>query len=159
MEGKQLPTLTKHGTYALQLENCVPMIVLGVIVDTSPRSDATAASGDRQQTASGDREQDIPHWLQPLTDGRRRIWIIQQVLVKQSPEHFFHIFQGARNTHRIQQYSLHILSGTLLVMPGTREGGWRLDPLRHVKHTTHPKPRSSSSIPNQTCNVHRISQL
>ena len=39
------------------------------IVGTRPRSDANAASGDRPPTASGDREQDTPHWLQPFTEG------------------------------------------------------------------------------------------
>ena len=44
-------------------------LVSGVIVNTNPRIDANAASGDRLPTASGDREQDIPDWLQPFTEG------------------------------------------------------------------------------------------
>ena len=39
----------------------VPIVALGVRVVTSPRSDAHAASGDR--------EQDLPDWLQPITEG------------------------------------------------------------------------------------------
>ena len=50
-------------------ENCAPLVVPGVIVDTSPRSDVNAASGDRPPTSSGDREQNIPNWLQPFTEG------------------------------------------------------------------------------------------
>ena len=61
---RQLPTL-KNGwtTDSLRVGNCAP------IVDTSPRSDADAASGDRPPTALGDREQDIPDWLPPFTEG------------------------------------------------------------------------------------------
>ena len=44
-------------------------IVPRVIADTSPRSDADAASGDPPPTASGDREQEIPDWFQPFTEG------------------------------------------------------------------------------------------
>ena len=47
----------------------VPTVVPGVIVDTSRSSDDDAASGDRPPIASGDREQDIPDWLQPFTEG------------------------------------------------------------------------------------------
>ena len=62
MEGKQVPTSTKDGQIIhCKSENVVLVVVLGVIVDASPRSDADAASGDR--------EQDIPDWLQPLTEG------------------------------------------------------------------------------------------
>ena len=43
-------------------ENVVRIVVRGVIVDTIPRSDADAASGDH-------REQDVPDWLQPFTEG------------------------------------------------------------------------------------------
>ena len=42
-------------------ENVVRIVVRGVIVDTIPRSDADAALGDR--------EQDVPDWLQPFTAG------------------------------------------------------------------------------------------
>ena len=38
-------------------------------MSTGPRSDAQAASGDQAPTASGDREQDLPDWLQPSTEG------------------------------------------------------------------------------------------
>ena len=70
MEGKQLPTVTQNGKQIhCNSENCVPIVELEVIVDTSPRSDADAASGDRPPTASGDREQDIPDWLQSFTEG------------------------------------------------------------------------------------------
>ena len=44
-------------------------VVPGVTVDTSLRSGADAASGDRAPTASGDREQDLLDWLQPFTEG------------------------------------------------------------------------------------------
>ena len=44
-------------------------IVPRVIADTSPGSDADAASGGPPPTASGDREQDIPDWFQPFTVG------------------------------------------------------------------------------------------
>ena len=50
-------------------KNFVPMLVLGVFVVTSTRSDADATSGDQPPTASEDQEQDIPDWLQPFTEG------------------------------------------------------------------------------------------
>ena len=45
------------------------MVVLGVIDYTSPRSDADAAWGHRALAVSEDREQDIPDWLVPFTEG------------------------------------------------------------------------------------------
>ena len=47
---------------------CVPLVVPGVIVETSHRSDACGASGDRTPTASGDRGQDLPKWLQQFAE-------------------------------------------------------------------------------------------
>ena len=44
------------------------MVVLGVIVELSPRSNAEAALGDRAPTASGEQHE-IPEWLQPQTEG------------------------------------------------------------------------------------------
>ena len=55
--------------YSLQVASCVPIVELAVIVDTSPRSDAVAASGDRPSTTSGDREQDFrTGFSHPLLD-------------------------------------------------------------------------------------------
>ena len=66
----QLPTLTPNGKITnCNSENSVPIVLLGMVVDNSPRSDADAASGDQAPTASGDRKQDIPDWLQPLSEG------------------------------------------------------------------------------------------
>ena len=55
-------------TQQLQVGQRVPIVVLGVIVDTVSRSDAEAASWDRASTASGEREQDLPGWLEPFTE-------------------------------------------------------------------------------------------
>ena len=68
-------------------KNAVPRAVPGVVVDASPRRVAEAASGERP-TAPGDREQDMPDWLQPLTErtGGRRSLDHPAVLVKRFPK-------------------------------------------------------------------------
>ena len=62
------------GTLSAEISNCksenyVVMVVPRVIVRPSPRRNSEAASGDRAPTASGDREYDIPRWLQPFKEG------------------------------------------------------------------------------------------
>ena len=69
----QSPTLTKHGKlFCCKSEDMAPIVLLGIIVDASFRSDTDAASGDRAPKASGDREQDLPDWLLPCTEGVER---------------------------------------------------------------------------------------
>ena len=60
--------ITLHN-YLFPLERFALEVVLGVIVDTSFSSNADAHSGDRPSTTSGRRDQDIPDWLQPFTEG------------------------------------------------------------------------------------------
>ena len=54
MRGSWPPDIVSHRNNILVL-----VVVPGVIVDTSPRSDAEVASGYRTPTASGDREEDL----------------------------------------------------------------------------------------------------
>ena len=70
MEGRTIAHIdSTWQNHELQVGKCVPTVVPGVVVETSLRSDADAASGDRTPTASGDREQDFPDWLKPFTEG------------------------------------------------------------------------------------------
>ena len=97
---KQLPTLTKYWkTIHLQVGNCLPTVVLEVMVDTSLRNDADAASGDRVPTASVDREQDLPGWLSTIYQriGRKRIWIIWQWWWHKTPPPHFQRDPGGKH--------------------------------------------------------------
>ena len=78
-KAKQFPTLTQYGKHIYcKSENCVPTVLPGVLVDTSPWNDASSAS-DRPPTASGDgaRYSRLTSAIHGST-GRRRIWIIRQ---------------------------------------------------------------------------------
>ena len=77
------------------------MDVLGVIVGTRPRSGADAASGDPTPTASGDREQDFPDWLQPFTEGQAKGESESSGSAggKQFPKHLVHISQRDPRTN------------------------------------------------------------
>ena len=73
-EGKS-PTSTHMAKSSITSQKfSVPMVVPEFIVDTSPRSDADAASGDRVPTASGDCKQEIPEWPQPFHGGTGIRW-------------------------------------------------------------------------------------
>ena len=105
---KQLTTLAKDGTsFHCTSELCVSTVVLGVIVDTSPRSDADAASGDRPPTASGDQWQDITDWLQSFTEGLiQGIWTILQF----SQKHVVHIPARPSKQIFMETQFIHTLS-------------------------------------------------
>ena len=77
------------------------MDVLGVIVGTRPRGGADAASGDPTPTASGDREQDFPDWLQPFTEGQAKGESESSGSAggKQFPKHLVHISQRDPRTN------------------------------------------------------------
>ena len=88
----QSPTLTKHDTIInCKSENCFPTVVLGVIVDTSPRSgaDTAADSFGRQREVQTGLNHSRKDCLKENLDH-------SAVLVKQYPKHCFHIFQRTR---------------------------------------------------------------
>ena len=59
----QSPTLTPDGkNIDWNSKNCVPMVVPGAEAMQKQQGDPTP-------TASGDREQHIPDWLEPFTEG------------------------------------------------------------------------------------------
>ena len=100
-------------------EHCAPTVVPGVSVDTRAQSDADAASGDR--------EQDIPDWLQHS----RKDWYEENldhpaVLVKRFPKYVLHIFQqnpwtNLEGNTRLQQLSSkESPNGILLELPWMR---------------------------------------
>ena len=70
MEGESITHIDPNG----KIMNCksghaAPIVTPGAVVDTSHRSDADAALGDRAPTVSGDQEQDLQDWLETFTDG------------------------------------------------------------------------------------------
>ena len=62
MEGRTIARIDQQWQTHQSPDNCVPSVVLGVLVDSSPRSDAEAASGDRTPPASGHAEPSFPDW-------------------------------------------------------------------------------------------------
>ena len=69
-EGDPLDLTEDGKTIRCESEDHVPMVVPGVVVDSSPREAELTASSDRdRRMASFDWEQQIPEWLQQFTEG------------------------------------------------------------------------------------------
>ena len=89
MEGRKDNRLRspKLVTHQFKSKRCAPTVVPNVIAETSPRSDADAASRARYSQTG----------LERLVG--RKTWIIQEVLVRRFPKHLRHRFQRVPRTN------------------------------------------------------------
>ena len=126
-------TNPKRQHHQLQVGKSVPMVATGYCRHKSLKR-CRRSIGHRAPTASGDREQDIPDWLHPFTEG-----LVEgesdhpAVLVKQFPQHFLRIYSSETLEHGLDQKSLTIFYWICLERG---DGGWRKN------HTSQLKPKT-----------------